>query len=54
MLVPEETAEPTLLAGAVPFTDRQLDELRRLLSPTGSPDDGGRPGGPARAETSPN
>jgi tRNA U34 5-carboxymethylaminomethyl modifying GTPase MnmE/TrmE len=54
MLVPEETAEPTLLAGAVPFTDRQLDELRRLLSPADSPDDGGRPGGPARAETSPN
>jgi hypothetical protein len=33
-LVPEETAEPGLLAGAVPFTDRQValvEDLRRTL-----------------------
>jgi len=29
-LVPEEAAEPDLLAGAVPFTDRQVEAIRRL------------------------
>ena len=32
-LVPEERAEPDLLAGAVPFTLRQVEEIRRLASP---------------------
>jgi hypothetical protein len=31
--VPEELAEPDLLAGAVPFTLRQVEEIRRLASP---------------------
>lgn len=33
LLVPEETTEPGLLDGAVPFTPRQVDLLRRLLPP---------------------
>jgi tRNA modification GTPase len=32
-LVPEDTAEPGLLDGPVPFTPRQVRELRRLASP---------------------
>lgn len=31
-LVPEDTAEPDLLAGPVPFTSRQMEELGRLLA----------------------
>jgi tRNA modification GTPase len=33
LLVPEETTEPDLLAGAVPFTLRQVDLIKRLLPP---------------------
>ena len=33
VLVPEERAEPDLLAGAVPFTLRQVAEIQRLGSP---------------------
>ena len=32
-LVPEETADPGLLAGAVPFTPRQVEAVRGLLAP---------------------
>ena len=33
-VVPEETAEPDLLAGAVPFTPRQIDVVRGLMPRT--------------------
>jgi tRNA modification GTPase len=33
-VVPEETAEPDLLAGAVPFTQRQIDVVRELMPRT--------------------
>ncbi|MFM1997789.1 MAG: hypothetical protein RLZZ111_2176, partial [Planctomycetota bacterium] len=39
-LVPEEHDEPSLLAGAVPFTPRQLDLIAALGQPA-------KPGGPA-------
>jgi tRNA modification GTPase len=41
LLVPEEAAEPGLLDGAVPFTPRQVDLLRRLLPPHPLPSDRG-------------
>jgi tRNA modification GTPase len=34
VLVPEERAEPNLLAGAVPFTLRQVAEIRQFCGPT--------------------
>lgn len=41
LLVPEEAADPGLLDGAVPFTPRQVDLLRRLLPPHPLPSDRG-------------
>ena len=41
-LVPEERAEPDLLAGAVPFTLRQLDAIRTLTRPAASASWSGR------------
>ena len=41
-LVPEEHAQPDLLAGAVPFTQRHLDAVARLTCRPASPPSSGR------------